>query len=336
MIRALLAAAAFLSGVVATAAAHDARPLSVVATERESGQVELAWRAPGSVALDNAPAVALSGQCALVGGQDLAARRLEGRALYACAPGLKDATFEFAYPLYNPSIATLVRIARASGEISTEILGPEVTSWAAPAPSTFAGVAGNYLRLGVKHILIGLDHILFLLGLIVLARTPLRIVATVTGFTIAHSLTLALVALGVLRVSVPAVEAAIALSIVFVAAEIARRDPTTLAARFPVIVAAAFGLLHGAGFAAVLGEIGLPSTERVSALFFFNVGVEAGQIFLIAAVFAGLALWRAARRRIRASLALPPLPLPAEELAGLGLGVAAAYWFFERAAAVFA
>lgn len=335
MIRAALALAAFVA-VAAPAAAHDARPLSVVATERDDGQVELSWRAPGSVDLANAPTVRLGGSCAPVGGQNLATRRLDGRALYACAPGLADATFEFAYPLYNPSISTLVRIARATGEISTRILSPDVRTWAAPAPSTWTSVAANYFRLGVKHILIGVDHILFLFGLMLLARTPLRIVATVTGFTIAHSLTLALVALGAARVSVPAIEATIALSIVFVAAEIARNDRATLAARFPILVASTFGLLHGAGFAAVLGEIGLPQTERISALLSFNVGVEAGQLFLIAVILAAAGLWRAARRRIEAYGRIAPLPLPAEELAGLALGVLAAYWFFERAAAVFA
>ncbi len=336
MIRAAFVAAALAAGALQPAAAHDARPLSIIATEREDGEVELAWRAPGSIAFGNAPVVRLSGGCTPIGGQNLDLRRLEGRALYLCKPGLAGATVEFAYPLFNPSISTLVRVARASGEISTQILGPDAKSWMVPAPATFAGVAADYFRLGVKHILIGADHILFLIGLILLARTPLRILATVTGFTLAHSLTLALVALGYLRVSVPAVEAAIALSIVFVAAEVARGDRTTLAARLPILVASTFGLLHGAGFAAVLGEIGLPPTEKIPALLFFNIGVEAGQLLLIGLVFVGALSWRAARRNLAGLRPLPTLPLPAEELAGLGLGVVSAYWFFERAAAAFA
>lgn len=318
------------------ARAHDARPLSVVATERDNGQVELAWRTPGSVEIENAPDVALGGACRLIGGQGAQDKRLEGRALYACQPGLSGATFEIKYRLYNPSIATLIRVVRASGETSTKLLGPEAESWAAPPPSTFASVAGNYFMLGVKHILIGIDHILFLFGLVLLAKTPWRVLGTITGFTLSHSLTLALVALGLLRVSVPAIEAAIALSIVFVAAELARGDKSTLASRHPILIASTFGLLHGAGFAAVLREIGLPQTETIPALLFFNVGVEAGQLLLISGYALLVLAWRAARLTIRPLNSLPAPPLAPERLAGIGLGLISAYWFYGRAAAIFA
>ncbi|NWG92876.1 MAG: HupE/UreJ family protein, partial [Parvularculaceae bacterium] len=150
------------------------------------------------------------------------------------------------------------------------------------------------------------------------------------GFTIAHSVTLALVALGLLRVSVPAVEAVIALSIVFLATEIARGDKTTLAWRRPVLVASAFGLAHGAGFAAALGEVGLPKTETLGALLFFNLGVEAGQVAIIAAVFAMLF---AVRRAVPIIAALLRLGL-FRRAGGYALGVVSGYWFIERAAAL--
>jgi hypothetical protein len=168
---------------------------------------------------------------------------------------------------------------------------------------------------------------------LVLARTPRRVLLTATGFTIAHSLTLALVALDVVRVSIPAVETLIAFSIVFVASEIARGEKATLSWRRPIIVAMTFGLLHGAGFAAALAEIGLPQTEKPAALLFFNLGVEAGQVMLAIAAFA--AFWLG-RRALDASR-LAPLTAPAfERLAGYALGIVSAYWFIERGAAIFA
>lgn len=331
----LVAILAAMAGLSEAALAHEARPLSIVATEIGGGHVILTWRAPPTIDPANAPEVTLAATCAPAIGISAPAGQLSGRADYRCNPGLEGAQVAIRYPSFNPSISSLVRIVRASGQVSTAVLGPEIRVWTAPAPESFEGVARGYLALGVKHILIGLDHILFLAGLLILARTARRALVTVTGFTIAHSITLALVALEVVRVSVPAVEAVIALSIVFVAAEIARGDRRTLAWRRPVIVASAFGLLHGAGFAAVLGEIGLPQTEKLTALLFFNVGVEAGQLLLVAAAFAGAWLWRQARARAKSADAVLP-PMPAERIAGYALGVVSAYWFFERVAAVFA
>ncbi|MBI1364707.1 MAG: HupE/UreJ family protein [Alphaproteobacteria bacterium] len=310
--------------------AHDARPLAVEIREIAQNRFALSWHAPGSVAPENAPRLALGAPCRAIapaGADD----PLRGRAIYACDNGLKDAELTIEWPYFNPSLATLVRVAWRSGEVSTEVLDPSTTSWRAPARETFAGVSKSYFILGVKHILTGVDHILFLAGLIVLARTPGRVLVTATGFTLAHSLTLALVALDLARVSVPVVETLIALSIVFVAAEIARGDRTTLAWRRPVLVASTFGLLHGAGFAAALREIGLPQTERAPALFFFNVGVEAGQLIIIAAIFAAVTLARRA-----APGAAARLPLSPERAAGYAIGVLSAYWLAARAAVVLA
>ncbi len=211
----------------------------------------------------------------------------------------------------------------------TAILKPDETSWVLPEPQSFAGVARSYFIIGVEHIAFGVDHLLFLAGLLFIAGTFHRAIVTATGFTLAHSLTLALVALDVIRVSVPAVEAVIALSIVFLAAEIARGDRTTIAWRHPAFVASAFGLIHGAGFAAALSEIGLPAGEKVSALLFFNLGVEAGQIAIILGVFGALA---AASRYLQAPARGAAFARPL----GYALGVVAAFWFIERTASIFA
>ncbi|MEX0645140.1 MAG: HupE/UreJ family protein [Parvularculaceae bacterium] len=366
MIRLLIAAALTLASTVVEA--HEARPLAIVIEEMADGRFSLSWRAPPSIEEGNAPAVALGAPCAALSPPP-AADRLAGRAIYLCDEGLEAALLTIDYPAFNPSVSSLVRVVRRSGEVSTALLGPLSSEWRAPPPESFAGVSKSYFVLGVEHILIGIDHILFLAGLLILARTPKRILITVTGFTLAHSLTLALVALDAVRVSVPTIEALIALSIVFVAAEIARGDKSTLAWRRPVIVATTFGLLHGAGFAAVLGEIGLPQTEKIPALLFFNVGVEAGQLLFVAAAFVGALIWRILRRTmahppLRPSGPFPPqagegkrkrvwiIPPPftgevstksteggaqiATTAAGYALGVISAYWFVERAWAVIA
>ena len=146
-------------------------------------------------------------------------------------------------------------------------------------------MARTYLVLGVEHILLGIDHLLFVLALLLVVKGAGRVVATVTAFTVAHSITLAAATLGLVRVPGPPVEAVIALSIVFVAAEIVHgaQGRPGLTARWPWLVAFTFGLLHGFGFAGALGEIGLPQNAIPLALFFFNVGVELGQLLFVAA-----------------------------------------------------
>ena len=152
------------------------------------------------------------------------------------------------------------------------------------APSTF-DIAAAYLTLGIEHVLLGIDHLLFVLAMLILVRGSRRLIWTVTAFTVAHSITLAAAALGLVRVAPGPVEAVIALSIVFVAMEIvhARRSRPGISERRPWIVAFAFGLLHGFGFAGALAEVGLSDHTIPLALLFFNLGVEAGQLLFIAA-----------------------------------------------------
>ena len=145
--------------------------------------------------------------------------------------------------------------------------------------------------LGVEHILLGVDHLLFVLALLLLTTGTWQLVKTVTAFTVAHSITLGLATLGFVHVPSKPVEAVIALSIVFVAAEIirARRGQIGLAAKLPWIVAFTFGLLHGFGFAGALSEVGLPEGHIPVALLFFNLGVEAGQLVFVAVVLSIIA-----------------------------------------------
>jgi hydrogenase/urease accessory protein HupE len=190
-------------------------------------------------------------------------------------------------------------------------------------------VARTYLGFGVEHILFGIDHLLFVLALLILVKGTRRLIWTVTAFTLAHSLTLAGATLGLVHVPGPPIEAAIALSIVFVAAEIihSRRGVTGLTERFPWMVAFTFGLLHGFGFASALREVGLPQSAIPVALFFFNVGVEIGQLLFITSVFAVIAFAQQITRRIGISQ-----PAWAWRLAPYTIGSVASFWVIQRIA----
>jgi hydrogenase/urease accessory protein HupE len=224
----------------------------------------------------------------------------------------------------------LVRIEDLNGITQTERLTPTQPSFTVKAAPGAAEVAATYLRLGIEHILLGIDHLLFVAALLILVRGWRRVVATITAFTIAHSITLAAATLGFVHVPGPPVEAAVALSIVLVAAEIvnARRGAPGLTARRPWLVAFAFGLLHGFGFAGALSEVGLPQHAIPLALLFFNLGVEAGQLIFVAAV---MLLVGAGRRIMQAT---PPTLARLDIAAGYAIGTVAAWWLVERTMAL--
>ena len=179
-------------------------------------------------------------------------------------------------------------------------------------------IASAYTVLGVEHILTGIDHLLFVIGLLFLVGFNRRLIATISAFTLAHSLTLASSALGWLTLRSPPVEATIALSIVLVAAE-ALHQRQTLARRWPALVAFLFGLVHGLGFAGALKEIGLPENHLAVALLTFNVGVEIGQLMAVAAAYLA---YRAVARWPRAERARTPVLY--------AIGSVAAFWSFGR------
>jgi len=184
-------------------------------------------------------------------------------------------------------------------------------------------IASAYAVLGFEHILSGFDHLMFVIGLLFLVGFNKRLVLTITAFTVAHSLTLASAALGLLTLRPPPVEATIALSIMLVAGE-ALRERETLARRWPALVAFLFGLVHGLGFAGALKDIGLPEAHLPIALLTFNVGVETGQLFTVAVAWV---VYRTVRR----------LPIvPQMRLATLyAIGTMAAFWSCSRIVTMF-
>jgi hydrogenase/urease accessory protein HupE len=217
----------------------------------------------------------------------------------------------------------LVRVERMDGTTLVHRIEPSDPKLLIEATPSLWALAGTYFALGVEHILGGIDHLLFVLALLMLVKGRGRLFATITAFTVAHSITLAAATLGWLSVPIAPVEAVIALSIVFVAAEIVHglRGQEGLTARSPWIVALVFGLLHGLGFASALHEVGLPNHAIPVALFLFNVGVEVGQLLFVAGV---LLLIAVARRYIARK------PSWAELVPAYGIGAVAMYWTIER------
>lgn len=223
----------------------------------------------------------------------------------------------------------IVRVERTDGTVQVERLLPQSPSFSVKGPTGASEVAWSYLVLGVEHILGGIDHLLFVLALLLIVHGGRRIFFTITAFTLAHSLTLMAATLGWVHVPGPPVEATIALSIVFVAAEVVHglRGRPGLTARAPWIVAFGFGLLHGFGFAGALAEVGLPQTAIPLALLMFNVGVEVGQLVFVVAV---LLLCRLL------DLAIAHRPAWVSYLLPYAIGTVAMFWVIERVSAFWA
>ena len=185
--------------------------------------------------------------------------------------------------LQNTIMDVLVTIKMLNGEQFSGLVKPDKAQFVIPETPSIWNISKTYLILGVEHILLGIDHLLFVLALVLITFGKWRIVKTITAFTIAHSITLSLAALGFVHVPSAPVEAVIALSIVFLAVELVNyaRGKIGLTAKHPWVVAFIFGLLHGFGFAGALTEVGLPQVDIPFALAFFNIGVEIGQLAFV-------------------------------------------------------
>jgi hydrogenase/urease accessory protein HupE len=233
--------------------------------------------------------------------------------------------------LEHTSTDVLVRFAPAQAPALTLRLTPARTSARIPSAPGLLEVVKTYTLLGIDHILLGIDHLLFVLALVLLVGGGWKLVKTVTAFTIAHSITLSAAALGYVTLPGPPVEAVIALSIVYLAHELAVRDPGSprLAERQPWLVAFPFGLLHGLGFAGALAETGLPSEEIPSALLAFNVGVEIGQLLFVLALFA---LAASLRRLLPHRLVSGSASRVARRAVLYTMGSLSSFWLVQRVA----
>ena len=310
--------------------AHDSRPLFVEIIEAAADRYTVQWKAPASMPAFNVPDIVLPRSCEPQGDGTAAAEQgaFLRQGVFHCSGGLAGRMIEVRYPVLNPSLTTLFRMETLAGETYTKLLSPQETEWTVPDTPTRWGVAREYTLLGISHILEGYDHLLFVFGLFLLVADRWMLLKTITSFTVAHSITLAIATLGYASAPVAPLEAAIAMSILFLGPEIVRyrRGETSLTIRHPWIVAFAFGLLHGFGFAGALADIGLPSGEIPIALLFFNVGVELGQVACVAvAVVVAAGLRRLDMQWPRWVQAAP----------GYVVGTLGAFWTIERTMAMF-
>ncbi len=313
--------------------AHESRPLYVEVKEVKPDLFSVKWKSPRSIPVFNIPELLLPDNCVQTG-NELAVTVSDAfirQSSYQCPGGMAGRKVGVDFPVINPSVSTLFRIQMLSGEKHTKLLNPGENIWQIPESENRLQVAKEYTLLGIRHILKGVDHLLFLVCLLVVAGTGRRILITITGFTLAHSATLILSALNLFRVPVPPVEAAIALSIVFLATEIAKGSRETLTYRYPITVSTSFGLLHGLGFAAVLKEIGLPQTEIPTSLLFFNLGVEIGQILFVGCliiIFRGIQVITL-RLNKQAEFSVTSME-KLEKTSAYIVGSLASFWMFER------
>ncbi len=321
--------------VSVAADAHDARPNYVEVKEINPDRFLIEWKVPTTVPFVNLPAILVPAECKA----DVEATTREfpdsyvSRIQYHCPRGLSGAELGIAFPLLNPSLTTMFKVEFLNGQRHSRLLRPDESTWIVPETETRAGVARDYSLLGIRHIWGGIDHLLFVTCLLFVARTARRILITITGFTIAHSITLALAALEVVTVPVAPVEAAIALSILFLVAEIARGDRSSIAYRYPIAVSGSFGLLHGFGFAAVLTQIGLPQTELVTGLLFFNLGVEIGQILFVLTLVAVIFLVHGTTRVLHHARTTDEMMATVRTPAVYVIGPLAGFWLIDRIAA---
>lgn len=309
--------------------AHEVRPAYLELRQTDAKSYAVLWKVPavGDMRLSIHPR--FPENCKPAG--DIATYRASDsyteRLSLACPGGLNGGTIAID-GLAATMTDVLVRIERTDGSSQVARLTQSVPALVVETSPGVLEVARVYSVLGVEHILSGVDHLLFVLALIIITRGGWKLAKTVTAFTLSHSITLTAATLGFVHVPQRPVEAVIALSIVFVAAEILRmrRGIKSITISAPWMVAFSFGLIHGLGFAGGLSDAGLPVAHIPTALLFFSLGVESGHFLFIGVVLSLLAI--AARVRM-------PLPRWAELVPPYAIGTVAMFWVIQRTVLIF-
>ena len=323
---AAVVAVAGMLACAATVGGHEVRPAYLEITEAPDGGVEILWKQP--VIVDRAVRLVPHLSNGWTDGDPAAQQLTLNHLIRVWRPASGAATDLEGVSITIEGLErtitdVLLRVTLADGRRLEQFLTPAEPSLTASFAETAAVSTPVYLQLGFEHILGGLDHLAFVLLLLILIGGGRRLVAAVTAFTLAHSLTLALAALELIRVNAATIEAVVALSIVFLAVELvhAARGRAGLTSRRPWLVPFAFGLLHGLAFAGTLAEVGLPRGEIALSLLLFNLGVELGQLLFIAGTLAAAwSLSQYVRRVPPWTRLVPPYTV----------GAFAAFWFIER------
>ncbi len=313
------------SALFSQAQADEIRPAYLQLSEQSAGSFAVLWKVPHKAGRPQRFTPRLPDGCSdrtAVNTRSLNGAMLQ-RWYVHCDDRLMDGMVTVD-GLATSNTDVLLRWMWLDGSSSTLRLTPSEPFARVPEQTSRGQVAGTYLWLGVEHILLGVDHLLFVFALLLLVKDTRRLIATITAFTLAHSITLGAATLGYMHVPQQPVEAVIALSILFLAVELVheRHGRRGAAARWPWLVAFVFGLLHGFGFAGALAEVGLPEQAIPVALVFFNIGVELGQLLFVAAVLVLGYLLQRFRK--------PQLLAWGETATIYSIGGLASFWLLER------
>lgn len=323
-------ALSILLGLWSSAVAHESRPFSLDIKEIAEGRYQLVWNVPFSSGKPLPVYLELpEGWQNVVKPtvREFPASMVERRIITLGETSLDGSVVRF--PGLEATVTDVfVRVSRLDGTRAIVIARPTKAWVELRGERSFSETLLEYLSLGFHHILLGVDHLLFVMGLLLIVQGRGMLLKTITAFTLAHSITLGIATLGYATAPLPPLNAAIALSILFLGPEIARswRGETSLTIRYPWIVAFLFGLLHGFGFASGLSTTGMPRAELPWALLWFNVGVELGQLSFVALIL----LMKRAFRALEMYW-----PLWVERMPGYGVGICGAYWTIQRAALLF-
>ena len=324
LVRALSTLILFLGINSTMCFAHESRPAYLQIVEHSADNIAVKWTRPvrEQRALNIQPLFPQHCRISDKGQSYLTANQSQENWILDCdEKGIKNAEITIE-GLERTISDVLVRYQRENGDTQLQVLNSDKTKFIiSDVKEAHQNIKQYYFVLGVKHILSGPDHLLFVVGLLLLIPGFWALLKTITAFTFAHSITLAAATLGVLQVPSAPVEAVIALSIMFLAYEILRADQHGIGRKWPWLVAGIFGLVHGLGFAGALSEIGLPDDAIPLALFLFNLGVEVGQIMFIAVFILILTVMRKLYKQTDRFI---------KTAGSYGIGSIAAFWLIQR------
>jgi len=316
--------------LAAPARAHESRPGFLELRENGPGRYTFLWKKPagGEVEVLMAPLFPKECRVDVPGRQPVTPGAIVLRGTLDCEAGIEGRMITID-GLQATFTDVIVRLRHADGRLESHLLKPSTPSVTLGVATTAWQQSASYLAIGVDHIMLGADHLLFVLGLLLIVADRWMLLKTITSFTLAHSLTMAMATLGLAGAPGRPLNAAIALSILFLGPEIVRRwrGETSFTIRHPWVVAFAFGLLHGFGFASGLAAMGLPRPEIPLALLLFNLGVEAGQLCFVLLVLLLVRAFRALEVR---------WPAVVQALPGYAVGTLGAYWTIQRTVMLFA
>ncbi|MBL8744510.1 MAG: HupE/UreJ family protein [Myxococcales bacterium] len=324
---AVLVLTALIAAVVSTcssrASAHGVDPIGVAIVEHAGGAVRVRIDRPGSLA-GTPLTVSVDAGCAPTGQrvQSLSPGRANDEHSLLCERALSGARIHIA-GLDSAGVDAVLRVELADGAVHRSVMTAAAPELTLPARASVVTTLLAYLAMGAHHLLVGFDHLLFLVGTLLLERRLRRVALALTGFTVGHSATLGAAALGLVHVPSAWAEVGIALSLVWIAIAVARSDEAEPRGSASLWAALVVGLVHGLGFADALGRAGALRTELPLALFGFNLGIELGQLALVAMVLAASAL------PVRV-----PRVLASRYLFAHAIGALAVMWCIERALAV--